>query len=117
MQDQQLKELYRTLNGCIYQDNLRSVLVLEWYGRRSLLKLPCFFSLKKLAAGINIELLLTNTSRAHDVEILTPCGCDRCFVLTVMDVLEFQDLLNGTRAMMELNSILHERLRRTLACV
>ena len=114
MQDKHLKELYRTLNGCIYQDNQRCMLVLEWYGRRSSLKLPCFFSLKKLLASVDVELLLTNTSRCHDVEILTPCGCDRCFVLTVMDVLEFQDLLNGAKAMMELNSILHERLRRSI---
>jgi hypothetical protein len=109
-----LKELYRTLNGCIYQDNVRNLLILEWNGRQSLLKLPCYFSLKKLVDGIDVVPLLTNTSRAMDVEILTPCGCDRCFVLTIPEILEFKDLLTGSRVMMELNSILHARLRRAV---
>lgn len=114
MQDQHLKEVYRTLHGCVYQDNKRCVLVLEWNGRTSALKLPCFFSLRKLAAQIEIERLLNNPDPSHDFEILVPCGCDRCFVLTVSEILEFQDLLEGTKVMMELNSILHERLRRNL---
>lgn len=114
MQDQHLKEIYSTLNGCVYQDNKRCVLVLEWYGRRSVLKLPCFFSLKKLAARVNLENLLNSTARSHDFEILSPCGCDRCFVMTIPEILEFQDLLDGTKVMMELNSMLHERLRRSV---
>lgn len=117
MQDQAqlLKELYSTLNGSLYQDNHRGLLVLEWYGRRSLLKLPCFFSLRKLVNGIDIKQMLANPASACDVEILNPCGCDRCFVLSIPDVLEFQDLINGAKAMMELNSILHERLRRSVS--
>lgn len=117
MQDQaQLpKELYSTLNGSLCQDNHRGLLVLEWYGRRSLLKLPCFFSLRKLVNGIDIKQMLSNPASSCDVEILNPCGCDRCFVLSIPDVLEFQDLINGAKAMMELNSILHERLRRSVS--
>ncbi len=117
MQDQHLKALYSTLNGHIYQDNHRGLLVLEWYGRRSLLKLPCYFSLRKQVNGINLKELLSNPARACDVEILNPCGCDRCFVLSIPDILEFQDLINGAKAMMELNSILHERLRRAVAFI
>lgn len=113
-QNQLLKELYSTLNGKIYQDNQQGLLVLEWYGRQSLLKLPCFFSLKKLVNGIDIKQMLTSPATACDVEILNPCGCDRCFVLSIPDILEFQDLINGAKAMMELNSILHERLRRSV---
>ena len=117
MQAQHQKELYRTLNGCFYQDNKHNLLVLEWYGRQTILKLPCFFSLRKLVDALDVVPLLNCASRTHDVEILTPCGCDRCFVLTIPEILEFKDLLAGTRAMMELNSILHERLRRApLAC-
>ncbi|EMR03663.1 hypothetical protein [Cesiribacter andamanensis] len=114
MQTPQLKELYRTLNGCIYQDNCRNLLILEWNGSQSLLKLPCFFSLKKQADALDVVPLLTDSSRAKDVEILTPCGCDRCFVLTIPEILEFKDLISGSRVMMELNSILHERLRRSV---
>lgn len=117
MQEQHLKSIYSTLNGCVYQDNKHNVLVLEWYGRRSLLKLPCFFSLKRLTDAIDIEHLLSDATRSRDIEILTPCGCDRCFVLTIPEILEFRDLLCGTRAMMELNSILHERLQRLPACM
>jgi hypothetical protein len=114
MQNQHLKELYRTLNGCIYQDNQRCLLVLEWYGQRSMLKLPCYFSLRKLLNGVDLETLLVNPARAYDFEVLNPCGCERCFVLSVPEILEFQDLMNGSKVMMELNSILHECQRRSL---
>lgn len=117
MQDKHFKEIYRTLNGCIYQDNQRSQLVLEWYGVRSVLKIPCYFSLKKLVNGIVLEVLLSSPERFCDVEVINPCGCDRCFVLTIPQIIEFKDLVNGTKTMMELNSILHERLRRSFACI
>lgn len=116
MQNQHIIELYRTLHGCIYQDNKRSLLILEWYGQRSVLKLPCYFSLRKLVNRINLAHILSNTDRAYDVEVLNPCGCDRCFVLNIHEILELQELVNGSKAMMELNSILHERLHRTLVC-
>lgn len=109
-------EVYSTINGKVFQDNQHLRFILEWQGERSVLKLPCFFGLKKQLDSINIERMLSNPSACHDVEIIAPCGCDRCFVLTVPEIIEFKSLLAGTKVMMELNSIIYERLHRPVLC-
>lgn len=111
-----LVEVYSTMNGKVFQDNRQLRFVLEWQGVTTELKLPCFFGLKKRLDGINIERMLSSPSACHDVEIVAPCGCDRCFVLTVPEIIEFRNLMAGTRVMMELNSIIYERLHRPVLC-
>lgn len=109
-------EVYSTMNGKIFQDNRHLRFVLEWQGEKSVIKLPCFFGLKRSLEAINIEKMLCSPSACHDVEIIAPCGCDRCFVLTVPEIIEFRNLLSGARVMMELNSIIYERLHRPVLC-
>lgn len=75
-------------------------------------KLPCFFALKKLVDKIDLDAMALNPSKYSDIEIISPCGSERCYVLTLSEVLEFRDLLSGTCVMLQLNSILHERLYR-----
>lgn len=75
-------------------------------------KLPCFFALKKLVSKIDIDAMALNPSKCSDIEIISPCGSERCYVLTLSGVLEFRDLLSGACVMLQLNSILHERLYR-----
>lgn len=112
MARQQLIEVYSSINGKVFQDNQRFHYVLEWQGERSTFKAPCFFGFKRRLDGIDVEEMLSSPSACHDVEIVAPCGCDRCFVLTIPEILELRSLLSGARVMMELNSILYERLYR-----
>lgn len=109
-------EVFSTLNGKVFQDNQHLRFILEWQEERTELKLPCYFGLKKRIDAIDIEKMLKNPSACHDVEIIVPCGCDRCFVLTVPEIVEFKSLLAGARVMMELNSIIYERLHRPVLC-
>ena len=111
-----LVEVFSTMNGKVFQDNQKLCYVLEWYGEKTHLKLPCFFGLKKRVDALDLEAMLNNASSYHDFEILAPCGCDRCFVLSIPEIIEFKDLLSGARVMMELNSMLYERLHRPVLC-
>lgn len=111
-----IAEVFSTLNGKVFQDNQQLRFILEWQGEKSVLKLPCFFGLKKRLDAINIDKMLSDPSACHDVEIIAPCGCDRCFVLTVPEIIEFKNLLSGAKVMMELNSIIYERLHRPVLC-
>lgn len=111
-----IAEVFSTINGKVFQDNQHLRFILEWQGEKSVLKLPCYFGLKKRIDAINIEKMLDDPSTSHDVEIIAPCGCDRCFVLTVPEIIEFKNLLAGARVMMELNSIIYERLHRPVLC-
>lgn len=113
---QSISEVFSTINGKVLQDNGHNCFVLEWQGERSMLKLPCFFGLKRRLDGIDIEKMLTSHSACNDFEIFSSCGCDRCFVLTIPEILEMRNLLSGARAMMELNSIIFERLYRPVLC-
>jgi hypothetical protein len=75
-------------------------------------KLPCFFALKKLIDGIDLDTMALNSGKSSDFEIISPCGSERCYVLSLSQLLEFRELLSGARVMLQLNSILHERLYR-----
>jgi hypothetical protein len=103
-------ELFRTRQGIIWQDNRSVKLVVEWQGRESSFNFPSFVSLLRQAESISVEAMLD--SQAADVEILKPCGCDRIFILSVHELLEFNELLQGARFGMNLNSMLHAQLYR-----
>lgn len=110
IQNKDLIEVFRTSAGCVYQSNKDNKILIEFAGNTTTLTIPCFFCLKKMVDKIDINAMVSDPSPSADVEIISPCGCERCFVLTVYDVLAFSELLSGTRAMLELNSILYERL-------
>ena len=110
--DLQLKEIYSTSNGCVYQCESKRCFVVDFGGYLTEYKLPCFFALKNLIDRIDLDAMLLDPATASDIEIISPCGSERCYVLTLAQLLEFKELLSGARVMLQLNSILHERLFR-----
>jgi hypothetical protein len=59
---------------------------------------------------IDLHAMASNADASADVEIVAPHGCNHCFALTISQVIQLKDLLAGARVMLELNSIIHERL-------
>jgi len=106
------REIYRTKNGCVYQCDGKRCFCVDFAGYVTEFKLPCFFALKKLVDKINLDEMALNPAKASDIEIISPCGSERCYVLTLPELIEFKELLAGARVMLQLNSILHERLYR-----
>lgn len=106
------KEIYRTQNGCVYQCDKKRCFGVDFSGYMTEYKLPCFFALKKLVESIDLDEMALDSSNASDIEIISPCGSERCYVLTLPELIEFKELLSGARVMLQLNSILHERLYR-----
>lgn len=106
------REIYRTPNGCVYQCDKKRCFGVDFGGYMTEYKLPCFFALKKLIDSIDLDTMAMNPGKSSDFEIISPCGSERCYVLTLPELLEFKELLSGTRVMLQLNSILHERLFR-----
>ena len=109
---EQFKEIFRTPNGCVYQSDRKCCFGVDFGGYMTEYKLPCFFALKKLVDKIDVDAMALNPSKCSDIEIISPCGSERCYVLTLSGVLEFRELLSGACVMLQLNSILHERLYR-----
>lgn len=88
---------------------------MEFGGRPTIFKVRDFFHFCKEVEAINLEEMAHNPSRTADVVILMPHFTDRCFVLTLQDVLNLKELLHGAKFMINLNSMVSECLRVNLA--
>jgi len=80
-----------------------------------MLKVETFLRLKKAVDSINLDQMAISTNRSSDFEVITICGCDRCYVLTLPELIAFKELLAGARFMLELNSVLYECLHTQMA--
>lgn len=105
-----LVEIFRTEQGVVFQCNRRNCFWVEFAGGISPFTLHDFKILKKQIEAINVTEMAQNTDRTADVVILMPHRSERCFVLTLTDVLHFRELLQGAKVMIELNSLVYESL-------
>ena len=105
-----LVEIFRTEFGAVFQCNRYGVYWIEFAGGFSSFKFNDFFHLKQTVEAVDVKEMAENTARFADVVVINPLCSDRCFVLTLTDVLNFRELLQGAKAMMELNSIIYESL-------
>ena len=110
-----LTEIFRTENGCVFQCDEQQRFFVEFSGIRTAFKVQGLFKLKRMIDAIDIEAMVQNPCRVADFEIVHLPGCERCFVLTLTDILKLKDLLSGAAVMLELNSILSERLNPVYA--
>jgi hypothetical protein len=115
MKKTDLIEVFRTKSGCVYQCDASLVFWIEFAGHFTPFKFPCFLSLKKLVDRINVAEMIANPRKSADFEIINPCGSERIFVLSATEVIEFQELLAGAKVMMQLNSIIKEKLNVVIA--
>lgn len=87
------------------QCNSKNCFWLEFAGDATPFRIADFLSFKKQVEDINIEAMLADTSRNADYAVLMPFRSQRCFVLTVSELLALKELLQGTMFMLELNSV------------
>jgi hypothetical protein len=105
-----LVEIFQTEHGTVYQCNRQNCFMVEFAGGISPFKVHDFLALKKHLDAIDVREMAQDTSRVADVIILMPPRSERCFVLTLSDVLNFRELLQGAKAMLKLNSLVSECL-------
>ena len=106
----QLAEIYTTSAGAVLQCDRRSRLLINFAGLVSVLKVDAFLRLKKVVDSIDLEEMATNTERSSDLEIISVCGCEAVFILSLPELNAFKELLAGAKFTLELNSMLQERL-------
>ncbi|TPE43551.1 hypothetical protein [Pontibacter mangrovi] len=109
-----LPEIYTSEAGTVYQCDRHNRLMLNFAGELTVLKLDAFLRLKRAVDSIDLDAMASNPDRSSDFSIITVCGCDRCFVLTLTELHALQELLAGTKFVLELNRMLHECLSGTL---
>ncbi|MBB6610935.1 hypothetical protein H7F15_07800 [Pontibacter sp. Tf4] len=105
-----LEEIFTTEAGTVYQCDKRNRLLVDFAGAVTILKVETFLRLKKAVDSIDLGNMATNPLRCSDYELITVCGCDKLYVLTVSEIFAFRELLGGAKFTLQLNSMLHECL-------
>lgn len=104
------EEIYKTKSACIAQCEYTDSFVLTFEREEISFKLCDLFSFRKRIMFIDIVELMD--CDAPDVEIIHLPHCDRFLVLSILEILEFRELLNGTFHTLALNSAIQKILRK-----
>ncbi|MES2731537.1 MAG: hypothetical protein V4714_07305 [Bacteroidota bacterium] len=109
------QEVFSSNAGTVYQSDEEGCLYLDFAGKIARFDFVCLARLKKIVERIDIERMLLNTSNSADIEIISMCACEHCYVLDTREIVALKELLQGTFVMFQLNNILKDRLHR-LVC-
>ncbi len=71
-----------------------------------------FIAFKSKLDVFNVEAMLMSDFESHDLEIIPLCNKDHFLLLNLNEIIEMKDLIQGALVMLELNSIVHHRIRR-----
>lgn len=107
-------EVFRTECGTVSQCNKTSSYILEFSRQTTSFKAVDFFDFIKRVNSIKLEDIILSSSSFSDVELIMPPYTDRCFVLTLTDIINLRTLLCGAKFNLHLNSVLWECLRPQL---
>jgi hypothetical protein len=106
------EEIFSTKNASIGQCELTDSFVLLFDQEEITFKLCDLFVFRKKIMVLDIIELLE--CDAPDVEIIHLPHCDRFLVLSLKEILEFRELLNGTFDTLALNSAIQKILRKNV---
>lgn len=107
-----VEEVFKTAEGAVYQCSRKNCYWLEFLDATTSFTVSDFFNFKKRIDAIDLELMLSDASRAADFEIIMPFRTDRCFILAAEDVLNLREVLAGAKFMLELNGQIKTIMRR-----
>jgi len=107
--------IYQTANGKVLQSDLDNHFTLSFKNLDFRFNICGLIAFKSKISTVDVSTKLLSSELCDDLEIFSMCNNERLMVLTMSEIVEMRDLLSGTFAMMELNSILHQRIYRVLA--
>jgi hypothetical protein len=111
-----VNELFSNEHGAVYQCNMRNCYWLDFKGEQTSFKVGDFLRFKDHVDAIDVDSLFNDASRSADFTILMPYRCNRCFILSALEVINLKELLSAARFMIELNSVLTTCLKARPSC-
>ncbi len=108
--DTEMTELYKTSKGCTYQCDLTDRICLQFGDIRASFKVRDFFTFRRTVKTLNIHQMIFNLSDESDFEWIASPKNDIAKQLTLCEIIQLRDLLDGTTFSLALNSMLHEAL-------
>lgn len=106
-----VEEVFLGNEGAVYQCSRKNCYWLEFNGTTTAFSVSDFFLFKKRIDAINISKMIADTSRSSDFEIIMPHRTERCFILSVQDILNLRAVLDGAKFMIFLNSDIKKIMR------
>ncbi len=108
--DTQMTELYRTSKGVTYQCDVTNRIYLQFGEISASFKIKDFFIFRRTVKTVNIHEMIFNLSDEYDFEWIESPKGNIAQKLTLCEIIQLRDLLDGTKFTLELNSVLHETL-------
>jgi len=105
-------DVFSTTQGAIYQCDEERCWYVDFAGKVAKFDYRCLLKLKKAVYNVDIEQKLLTSSKDADVEIIFICACDHCYILSLLQIIALKELMEGTFVMLQLNSILQDKLYR-----
>lgn len=109
-----IHEIYHTTNGKVLQNDKDNRFYLDFKGKEYRLAVCSLIAFKAKLDQMNIEEMLLSDASINSLEIVPLCNKEHLLVLTLDEIIEMKDLISGTLVMLELNSIVTQRIIRAL---
>jgi len=106
------EEIFKTKSAKIAQCGLTDSFLLHYEQEEISFKLCDLFTFRKKIMSFDLVELLD--SDAPDVEVVHLPHCDRFLILSLHEILQFRELLNGTFDTLALNSSIQKILRKNV---
>ncbi|MFC5408543.1 hypothetical protein ACFPMF_04445 [Larkinella bovis] len=110
----QVTELFANAKGATFQCDTTNRIIIQFGETRVSLRISDFLTFKKRVDSVDIHTMIFNTDDAYDVEVIDAPRTNHLFVLNLCDLIALRELLAGTRFMLDLNTLLNERIYSAL---
>lgn len=107
-----VEEIFKSDFGAVYQCSRKNCYWLEFQNTTTSFKVSDFIRFKKRIDSIDIAKMLCDSSRSSDFEIVMPFRTERCFILSIEDIINLRDILAGAKFVLELKGEINAIMRR-----
>jgi hypothetical protein len=105
-----LNELYKTNRGVSWQCDLTNRIYVQFGDILTAFKVQDFFIFRRKVNSVDIHEMIFNLSDDYDFELIESPKNGFSHNLTLCEIIQLRDLLDGTKFSLDLNSILCEVL-------
>ncbi len=103
-------ELFRTVKGFSVQCDLTSRIILHFGEMQATFRIQDFLNFRRFINSIDIRSKIFDLSDESDYEFVEAPQVNIYHKLTLCELIQLRELVNGTHFSIELNSLLHQLL-------
>ncbi len=110
MSENQLNELYKNQKGITWQCDLTDRIYIKFNDTLTGFKVSDFLTFRRKVHSVDIHEMIFNLSDDYDFELIQSPKNNFSSQLTLCEIIQLRDLLDGTKFSLDLNSMLYEVL-------